>query len=765
MAVYRHLADRVCDGTLVPLVTFARPIEGTFPKEREELRKLIGDADRWILEAQARITMNAFWEIVASNALLVVVLAVVVAVVGRFWKNPLGLYVLWLLVLLKFVTPPLLTVGLALPGKSIAVKSDHAAPSPQEAATTSSHQETTAVLDRRSRLLDETEIALPDPTVEAAPHAEVQKEIPWLMVLAGLWCLGTVGIVVWQALRIFRFQRLLRAAEPVSAGVLLMAAEAGKQLGLRRIPEIRMLPVRVSPMVWTLGLRPQLLLPLELFERLEPAAQNALLMHELAHVRRKDHLVRLLQLLVSTLFWWHPVVWWACRELQQLEEFCCDAMVVGMVPSSRNAYATALLDTLDFLCDGSIAAPLGATATKSSVLLARRIAMMKNRTGALRLTLSRLLLLVLAAAVPMSLAFGAKQPQSDEPKSANPAAVKSDTVAQPEVGSMQTTPTPKEKAKPPKELSFDLGNRIKLEMVLIPAGEFMMGLPDSDNDEGGNEEPLHRVRITKPFYLGKYLVTQEQWEAVGGKGRLMGMMPEMVGTGANPSHVKGPHNPVECVSWDGCQEFLDKLNAKIDLQGRKFILPTEAQWEYACRAGSTTRYYFGNDESKFGEYAWYVANAGLTSHPVGGKKPNAWGLYDMYGNVWEWCQDWSGGYTNSAVDDPKGPTTGSERVIRGGSWNDPANLNRLSFGQTSIVNIIGFRVSLIPAEAITTTHSPSANDQSGKAAAKPAAEVSFTRDQSATKEGVKTDSTPSSGHGLTAQSNADEAKATRSVSR
>ena len=211
-----------------------------------------------------------------------------------------------------------------------------------------------------------------------------------------------------------------------------------------------------------------------------------------------------------------------------------------------------------------------------------------------------------------------------------------------------------------KELMADLGKGVKLEMVRIPAGEFMMGSRDSDDCADDTEKPQHRVSITKPFYLGKCLVTQEQWKAAMGN---------------NPSNFKGPKNPVEMVSWDDCQQFLEKLNTKIGTQGWKFVLPSEAQWEYACRAGSTTRYCFGDDHSGLDEYAWYGANSGKKTHPVGEKKANAWGLYDMHGNVWEWCQDWydRANYKESPVG-PPGPT--GNRVQRGGSWEYPEGLCR-----------------------------------------------------------------------------------------
>jgi formylglycine-generating enzyme required for sulfatase activity len=238
---------------------------------------------------------------------------------------------------------------------------------------------------------------------------------------------------------------------------------------------------------------------------------------------------------------------------------------------------------------------------------------------------------------------------------------------------------------PSKELAVDLGGGVKLELVLIPAGSFMMG----DEKGNDNEKPVHKVTITKPFYLGKYEVTQEQWEAV---------------MGSNPGHFKGLKNPVETVSWDDCQAFLGKLNAKTDRQGSKFVLPTDAQWEYACRAGSTTKYCFGDDGTRLGDYAWYNANSGGKTHPVGEKKPNAWGLYDIHGNVWEWCADWhdSGYYVKSPADDPTGPMKGSSRVGRGGCWDGRAGICRSAYRYYPEPGFryydLGLRVARVPAD-------------------------------------------------------------------
>ncbi len=169
-----------------------------------------------------------------------------------------------------------------------------------------------------------------------------------------------------------------------------------------------------------------------------------------------------------------------------------------------------------------------------------------------------------------------------------------------------------------EKISETYTDSIGMEFALIPAGEFMMGSPSSEEGRWDTEGPVHKVRINKPFYLGVYPVTQKEWQAVMKN---------------NPSSFKGDSLPVEQVSWNDVQKFIKKLNDKESTD--KYRLPSEAEWEYAARAGTATRYSFGDDESKLGDYAWYDANSDSKTHPVGQKKPNALGLYDMHGSAWE----------------------------------------------------------------------------------------------------------------------------------
>lgn len=196
--------------------------------------------------------------------------------------------------------------------------------------------------------------------------------------------------------------------------------------------------------------------------------------------------------------------------------------------------------------------------------------------------------------------------------------------------------------------TIDLGGGVSMDFVLIPSGSFQMGGPDTKPQRDANDEgPVHTVNITQSFYLGKYEVTQAQWQQV---------------MSSNPSQFKGDFSrPIESVTWNDCQTFITTMNKK---GIGTYRLPTEAEWEYACRAGSTTAYYWGDSMDE--NYCWYIKNSGSTTHPVGQKTPNAWGLYDMSGNVWEWCNDCDGAYPSGAVNDPLGPTAGERRVIRGG---------------------------------------------------------------------------------------------------
>ena len=268
----------------------------------------------------------------------------------------------------------------------------------------------------------------------------------------------------------------------------------------------------------------------------------------------------------------------------------------------------------------------------------------------------------------------------------------------------------------PVEQDVDLGDGVKLTMVLIPPGEFVMGSSPEErarfleeakaaNDPGAidripSEGPQHRVRITRPFYLSKYEVTQAQWEAV---------------MGSKPSRfTDDPSHPVEEVSWDEIQPFLTKLNvagthrvpsanAPLDTLRMTFQLPTEAQWEYACRAGTTMFWHCGDHEAKLQEYAWFDVNSGGKTHPVGQLLPNGFGAYDMHGNVWEWCGDWYAAdyYGQSPTDDPSGPPTGSLRVLRGGFWGNHARLcrsaRRCYLSPASRSNV-GFRLASVVAD-------------------------------------------------------------------
>ena len=229
-------------------------------------------------------------------------------------------------------------------------------------------------------------------------------------------------------------------------------------------------------------------------------------------------------------------------------------------------------------------------------------------------------------------------------------------------------------------------NSIGMKLVLILPGSFTMGSPINEAGRWDGESQ-HLVTISNWYYLGTYEVTQDEYEKVMGR---------------NPSKFKGPKNPVETVSWLDAVSFCKKLSEMPEEKaaGRSYRLPAEAEWEYACRAGSTTSYSFGETAESLGEYAWFDEGPECKTHPVGLKKPNRWGLYDMHGNVWEWCQDWFEPFLPDASTDPQGPNGGSNRVYRGGSWYFVAGNCRSAFRGRGVPSDrrsnYGFRVALSP---------------------------------------------------------------------
>ena len=199
-------------------------------------------------------------------------------------------------------------------------------------------------------------------------------------------------------------------------------------------------------------------------------------------------------------------------------------------------------------------------------------------------------------------------------------------------------------------LTIPVKDGINIEMVKVEAGTFMMGATSEMKDPYDNEKPIHQVTLTNDYYMGKYEVTQALWQAV---------------MGSNPSYFKGDNLPVEKVSWNDCQEFISRLNG---MTGRKFRLPTEAEWEYAARGGKKSRGYQYSGSYNISDVAWCGGNSGSKTHSVGTKQANELGIYDMSGNVYEWCQDWKSSYYSSSQTNPTGATSGSGRVRRGGCW-------------------------------------------------------------------------------------------------
>lgn len=300
---------------------------------------------------------------------------------------------------------------------------------------------------------------------------------------------------------------------------------------------------------------------------------------------------------------------------------------------------------------------------------------------------------MLIVVLAMFITVGCKNEETKDPP--KPAPPERDQAKEPRDAASLGGQVPPPKPAAGKPVVEDLGGGVKLTLMPIAAGKLMMGSPAGEEGRS-DDEVQHEVILSKGFYMGQTEVTQGQWKAVMG--------------GENPSSFKGDDLPVEQVSWNDAVAFCQKLSQKT---GRKYRLPTEAAWEYACRAGTTTRFSFGDRYADLHKHGNYCDRSNTSDIPVQDKTnddgsdktsavskytANTWGLQDMHGNVWEWCNDWFGDYPRGAVTDPKGPANGESRVARGGSWFDyPQSCRaafRLDYSPVLRLNNVGFRVVL-----------------------------------------------------------------------
>lgn len=357
------------------------------------------------------LAVERLLDIGLSNALIALGLAAAVALTGRLSRRPALVHSLWLLVLLKLVTPPLWTVRLNWPSAATPVARTQpptplAVVLPIEPARPEFGERTARIISHSAAVQPEpigiqpgnepvlgspspiesplttTEPAIAPPVRATASSTEgvLVWRFSWRGTLLTAW-LG--GSTIWLGLacsRIVRFARLLRHASPAPRELQDHAHELACRIGLRRAPGVWLVPGSVSPLVWALGCRPKLLLPLRLWKELDDRQRDTLLLHELAHLRRRDHWVRIFELLVTALYWWHPVVWWARHAIREAEELCCDAWVVWALPASAKAYATALLQTMHFLSDTRSHIPVAASGVGHFSGLKRRLTMIMQET-------------------------------------------------------------------------------------------------------------------------------------------------------------------------------------------------------------------------------------------------------------------------------------------------------------------------------------------------------------------------------------------------
>lgn len=324
--------------------------------------------------------MDTFLQIALSNAVAAVVLAVPAAAARWFCRRPALVHSLWLLVLLKLVTPPFVLIPvLPAPPAAPTVVAEAEAP-PMEPIDPAEAARILQSLPQVPQTATEEPAAVPAEPADS-PSAPAREPLPWQTVVIAAWSIGSLLWLIVTLGRVLRFRRWLREATPAPMEICRQVRGLADTLGLRRCPQVLLIPGPLAPMLFAVGSRPRLLLPAALWSRLADEQRQTLLTHELAHYRRGDHWIRLLELLATGLYWWHPVVWWARQGLSEAEEECCDAWVVSTLPTAARAYATALMETVDFLSETRPLCPPAASGIGQLHMLKRRLTMiMRGRT-------------------------------------------------------------------------------------------------------------------------------------------------------------------------------------------------------------------------------------------------------------------------------------------------------------------------------------------------------------------------------------------------
>ena len=576
-----------------------------------------------------------------ESALLLALIGLIVFVF-RKWIKTEYVYWMFLLVLLKAILPGPLAVPVFTVDQSPQGISEKTSPQASiEGLSDTSELESKPGTDKKIS----TE-AVPISSRKTPPRLSFTT---WMMFS---WILTVSLLLMRFVYRQRLISRLIRQATGFDPGNLPFSFESLKASAGVKMP-VRMAVSEniLSPAVWGI-FRPVLVFAPDILEQNSAAQLHWILLHELTHIRRYDNLAILFQRITKTIFFFHPVVWIVNRIVDQQREFICDEAALSGSRILPRECGEAVLNMALRMNGAHVFSPCSSKMSVSTNDIRRRLMRIlgwrqKPEKGP---RYSRLAFLAGFSIIALSFSLGTKAPAAAHlfGEGINPPA--EPRAVGGESGPAITIPLPglREGAK-------------ELEMVLIKAGSFIMGTPADERSNSDQGWPAHKVTISHDFYMGKYEITQAQWEAMVGKHR---------------SYFSGrPDNPVEKVSWFNCRTFIKKLNA---LGLGTFRLPTEAEWEYVCRAGTNSRFFFGDSLENADEYMWWKGNNQSSStREVGLKKPNPWGLYDLHGNVSEWCSDrWEKPKDRGPQTDPLGPMKGfrlfpflTNRVFRGGGFS------------------------------------------------------------------------------------------------